>query len=249
MLFTQAALNFPQCLPCLSFGSSSLLPPNLVTFLFAFSLDFFLLHEPFSCTHLLSHHCLVSCSQWGFPTCLGLRSLICRSGARQNFRKSPSEYSLKTIALEMQSHPSLTEQTVKKPPAPGHAVGTWQSPGLLLLPHPVSTTNTPDPTTSATIRCDVRLPCLVVGTHTCLKTTAVLLRSCLPPPGDRETDLCGEICCGRPSPSSLGVIGLWDQPESLPSLPGSTFSWSERPTRLLSPATPCPSADLVNSLH
>lgn len=115
MLFTQAALNFPQCLPCLSFGSSSLLPPNLVTFLFAFSLDFFLLHEPFSCTHLLSHHCLVSCSQWGFPTCLGLRSLICRSGARQNFRKSPSEYSLKTIALEMQSHPSLTEQTVKKP--------------------------------------------------------------------------------------------------------------------------------------
>lgn len=49
------ALIFPER-PCLYFRSSFPLPPNLLTILFSFSLGYFLLHEPFSCTNFLSHH-------------------------------------------------------------------------------------------------------------------------------------------------------------------------------------------------
>ena len=69
---------------------------------------------------IVSSLCLISRSQGSFPTRLGLRSLICKSGAWQGYRKSSSESRPKTTDTHTDPLPSgsclthLTKQTDEK---------------------------------------------------------------------------------------------------------------------------------------
>ena len=53
---------------------------------------------------LVSSLCLISCSQGSFPTRLGLRSLMCKNGAWQGYRKSSSESRPKTTHTHTHTH-------------------------------------------------------------------------------------------------------------------------------------------------
>ena len=168
------ALIFPEP-PCLYFRSSFLLPTKTTDhFVFILLRLFpspwtFLVHKL-----LVSSLCLVSCSHGSFPTRLGFRSLICKSGVWQGYRKSSSESRPKTThththththtALRQLSH-SPHKAEGQEVPAPGH---TWITLVILYV-------------IFDQLWCPLASSC---GSCMCLKTTAILLHSSFPPSGD-----------------------------------------------------------------